>query len=113
MYASPNPTKPTFRPQPGSFPVYALPRWGAVRNLANKKTGHPTQAQHEALSSLVDTAREKLGRGKGLTSLLESDLGAPLPLHVSLSRPLALTTAQKDDFLARLEGAIRGCGVLP
>ena len=54
-----------------------------------------------------------LGGGKGLTSLLESDLGAPLPLHVSLSRPLALTTEQKDDFLVRVEGAIRGCGVLP
>ena len=37
-----------------------------------------------------------------MNSLLENDLGVALPLHISLSRPLVLKTAQKDNFLARL-----------
>lgn len=37
-----------------------------------------------------------------LTSLLESDLAAPLPLHVSLSRPFVLRTHERDAFLSDL-----------
>lgn len=44
-------------------------------------------------------------------SLLQNDLGVQLPLHISLSRPLALKTEQKDAFLAELKKAISGTGV--
>ncbi len=44
-------------------------------------------------------------------SLLENDLGVPLPLHVSLSRPLILTTANKDQHLLRLKQAVVDSGV--
>ncbi|SPO02258.1 uncharacterized protein DNG_04931 [Cephalotrichum gorgonifer] len=84
---------------------------------------HPTGREHDALTSLVDFVRKKLGErsrsgsgskgGRSLTSLLTSDLGAPLPLHISLSRPLALTTAQKDEFLAGVSAAIRGSRTSP
>lgn len=43
---------------------------------------------------------------KTIHSLLENDLGVSLPLHISLSRPLALKTEQKDDFLSRLQKVI-------
>jgi len=36
-------------------------------------------------------------------SLLENDLGVALALHISLSRPLVLKTAQKDSYLTHLQ----------
>lgn len=41
-----------------------------------------------------------------IKSLLENDLGVQLPLHVSLSRPLALRTEQKQKFLDRLKQTV-------
>jgi hypothetical protein len=39
-------------------------------------------------------------------SLLQNDLGVALPLHVSLSPPLVLKTANKDSFFGRLQQAL-------
>ncbi|KLU88580.1 hypothetical protein MAPG_07566 [Magnaporthiopsis poae ATCC 64411] len=73
----------------------------------------PTQDECATLSSLLEELRSELadepaGGGQQLHSFLTSDLGTPLPLHISLSRPFVLTTEEKDGFLRRLTAAIEG-----
>ncbi|KAI1331358.1 hypothetical protein F5Y16DRAFT_359737 [Xylariaceae sp. FL0255] len=46
-----------------------------------------------------------------ITSLLTSDLNTPQPLHISLSRPITLSTSQKDSFLSDLESRIKSSGI--
>jgi U6 snRNA phosphodiesterase len=75
--------------------------------------GHPTPQEHDVLSALV-TSTEPAVRNKEpetasrdkIHSLLENSLGVTLPLHISLSRPLTLKTAQKSAFSSRLTSAI-------
>jgi hypothetical protein len=38
---------------------------------------------------------------------LQSELGAPLPLHISLSRTLHIRTGDRDDFLETLNSSLR------
>ncbi|KAL2876655.1 poly(U)-specific 3'-to-5' RNA exonuclease [Colletotrichum sp. CLE4] len=66
---------------------------------------HPTADQHSLLTALLDEIAPLLGTQE-LRPLLTSDLNAPLPLHISLSRPLSLTTMQKDAFLSSLTSAM-------
>ncbi|KAH7368488.1 hypothetical protein B0T11DRAFT_64562 [Plectosphaerella cucumerina] len=68
---------------------------------------HPSPQQHAMLVDLVSTIRRKLGDDHELHSFLTSDLNAPLPLHISLSRPLSLTTANKDAFLSAVSTSLR------
>lgn len=94
----------------GNWPSHIYTEW------------HPSAPQHALLRSLLaslagalgpELARQSGGGGGGhaLAGFLESGLGAPLPLHVSLSRPFVLRTGDKDGFLGRLVGAVEGSGV--
>lgn len=46
-----------------------------------------------------------------MNTLLETELGVGAPLHISLSRPLLLTTTNKDLFLAKLRRIVDESGV--
>ncbi|KAK1731885.1 hypothetical protein CaCOL14_009064 [Colletotrichum acutatum] len=77
----------------GNWPSHVYVEW------------HPSADQHSLLTALLDEITPLLGT-RELTSLLTSDLNAPLPLHISLSRPLSLTTTQKDAFLSSLTSSL-------
>lgn len=74
----------------------------AVRNSrARTKTAKQTEQQKG----------QREGGDNKIHSLLENELGVALPLHISLSRPLALRTEQKDAFFSRLRKAVSDSSV--
>ncbi|KAH7156649.1 hypothetical protein EDB81DRAFT_880958 [Dactylonectria macrodidyma] len=75
--------------------------------------GHPTTTQHAVLVDLITDIEGELGGHVGLHNFLTSDLGSPLPLHISLSRPLSLSTADKDRFLESITQAVYASAVAP
>ncbi|OAQ78086.1 hypothetical protein VFPFJ_10118 [Purpureocillium lilacinum] len=86
---------------PGNWPTHLYVEW------------HPSPEQHDLLEELVARVEEVLDKDIVLHNFLTSDLGAPLPLHISLSRPLSLPTADKDAFLERLTQSIRTSATEP
>ncbi|KAK0657578.1 hypothetical protein B0T16DRAFT_63560 [Cercophora newfieldiana] len=74
---------------------------------------HPPSATQSLLTNLLSALQAKLPPSLQLSTFLTSDLGAPLPLHISLSRPLSLTTATKDEFLSKLRSGVCNTRVAP
>ncbi|KAI0837220.1 U6 snRNA phosphodiesterase Usb1 [Hypoxylon sp. FL0890] len=75
---------------------------------------HPTSSQRTTLTTLLSALQPVLSPlSVDLTSFLVSDLGAPQPLHISLSRPIVLSTSQKDLFLEELISRIKSSSVAP
>ncbi|KAI1459497.1 U6 snRNA phosphodiesterase Usb1 [Annulohypoxylon moriforme] len=88
--------------KPGNWPSHLYIEW------------HPTSPQLHTLSSFLADLQPALSPlSVDLKSFLTSDLGTPQPLHISLSRPIVLSTGQKDGFLETLVSRIAGCGIAP
>jgi hypothetical protein len=83
--------------------------------------GIPTQAESDTLQSLIQHVREVVESCNKenatshdvpkIVSFLQSEFGAPLPLHVSLSRTLQLKTEDRDGFLETLRSCLRKVAV--
>ncbi|TVY90118.1 U6 snRNA phosphodiesterase, partial [Lachnellula willkommii] len=86
----------------GNWPTHLYIEW------------YPATAEYGSLSKLISHLKGlPLEESSKLHSFLTSDLGAPLPLHISLSRPIGFGTEQKDDFVTSLETAIKSSGIRP
>jgi hypothetical protein len=83
--------------------------------------GNPSQAESDALRDIIQLVRDtvdlenKQRQNKfpvpKLVPSLQSELGAPLPLHVSLSRTLQIRTDDREDFLETLNSCLRRAAV--
>ncbi|KAH8596690.1 U6 snRNA phosphodiesterase Usb1 [Bisporella sp. PMI_857] len=74
----------------------------------------PSNTEAEILSNLISTLQATIsGTENTLQSLLASDVGTALPLHISLSRPIGFSTDRKDDFVVALDRAIKSSGIRP
>lgn len=73
-------------------------------------------AEFVPLTKLISALKEKVSPScpeDEIHSFLTSDLGAPLPLHISLSRPIGFATEQKDAFVDSLKRGINSSGIRP
>jgi len=66
------------------------------------------------LNDILSQVKDQLGdKERKIHSLLYSDLGAQLPLHISLSRPVVLVTEQRQQFSELLDNAVQDSDVHP
>ncbi|BCR90717.1 HVSL domain-containing protein [Aspergillus chevalieri] len=74
----------------------------------------PSKSELGVLENLIQQSESKLGdKRRVIHSLLRSDLGAQLPLHISLSRPVVLRTEQRQSFIDTYTTAVRDSNVSP
>ncbi|KAF4635444.1 hypothetical protein G7Y89_g2654 [Cudoniella acicularis] len=87
----------------GNWPTHLYVEW------------YPSTSESESLSKLISIMQQGLPSSDKpkIHSFLTSDLGAPLPLHISLSRPIGFPTELKDDFVTSLERTIKSSGIRP
>ncbi|KAI9737658.1 MAG: poly(U)-specific 3'-to-5' RNA exonuclease [Claussenomyces sp. TS43310] len=74
---------------------------------------HPTAREYELLSEVIAVIADKAAARINVKTLLTSELGAPLPLHISLSRSMGLATEIKDQFLVSIKAYITASRVRP
>ncbi|KAK6820619.1 hypothetical protein PG990_012605 [Apiospora arundinis] len=103
----------------GHWPSHLYTEWHPATTTTTTATGASSPSEYETLTRLLSELSSAAAASASLSvapdflkTFLTSDLGAPLPLHISLSRPLSLTTGNKDDFLDAVRAALtRGAGV--
>ncbi|EFE34803.1 uncharacterized protein ARB_06569 [Trichophyton benhamiae CBS 112371] len=65
------------------------------------------------LSNIIKGCESTEGNGIAIHSFLYSDLGAQLPLHISLSRPVVLLTEQRESFLDQFRDYMNNSKIQP
>ena len=75
--------------------------------------GYPSTDQLKLLEDLIPGESEHNANHLKIQTLLYSDLGARLPLHISLSRPVVLRTEQRSSFTDLLEKEIQESHIPP
>ncbi|KAM0297279.1 hypothetical protein ACHAPM_009812 [Fusarium culmorum] len=85
----------------GNWPSHVYTEW------------HPSTEQHGFLTTLIADIEEHVPSETKLFNFLTSELGSPLPLHISLSRPLSLTTSAKGEFLDKITESFNSSGIAP
>lgn len=84
------------------FLALALSHWEPQLILA----GYPSRKELPLLADIINQSKTKVKSASDIHSLLHSDLGAQLPLHISLSRPVVLRTEQRATFTEVLQQSI-------
>ncbi|KAI9934633.1 hypothetical protein ASPWEDRAFT_44079 [Aspergillus wentii DTO 134E9] len=86
----------------GNWPTHLYLEW------------YPSKGDLAILNDIISQSKEKTGKtSREIHSLLKSDLGAQLPLHISLSRPVVLRTEQRQSFMETFETAIQVSRIPP
>ena len=76
--------------------------------------GHPSKEETESLLKMLDgLSHDQAAPGcrTQVHSLVRSELGETLPLHISLSRPITLATHQRQPFIDRITSEVSRYGV--
>lgn len=71
--------------------------------------GVPSQVELARLENILDERSKEDGSSAKtqIHSLLRSDLGVPLPLHISLSRSLSLQKQEREPFLQSIGAGLQ------
>ncbi|CAG7959182.1 unnamed protein product [Penicillium salamii] len=86
----------------GNWPTHIYLEW------------YPTKEELSLLASLIaQSGNTPTESSYDVHSLLHSDLGAQLPLHISLSRPVVLRTEQRASFTEKLQTSIKESHIPP
>ncbi|KAH7391414.1 U6 snRNA phosphodiesterase Usb1 [Cadophora sp. MPI-SDFR-AT-0126] len=87
----------------GNWPTHIYIEW------------YPSTTEDASLSKLISALQKEISfdATSKVHSLVTSDVGVPLPLHVSLSRSLGFLAPQKDEFVDSLGRILKVSGIRP
>ena len=76
--------------------------------------GYPTRAESDLLATSIKELNDSVSNEiTKVQSQLQSDLGAELPLHISLSRSMMLLTDQRQPFSDTFKSLLEEAGIRP
>ncbi|KAL4916690.1 U6 snRNA phosphodiesterase Usb1 [Aspergillus aurantiobrunneus] len=86
----------------GNWPTHIYLEW------------YPSKEELEILVDIISQTENTLqGKYAKLHSFLHSDLGAQLPLHISLSRPVVLRTEERQPFMNAFQSGLTNSELSP